>query len=358
MSRCRLIAMVALSGCLWHPALFAGKLESLRDRIQPTRSSSARRPGNDSKAAIPTPEAERSKAAREPVERPPSTRGEEIRTRAASSRKLAAIQSASRRSSAAVNRPSESIPDFRRHRSSSFGRLHFNAPICAPSVIHEHHYLPVNTVMVPVVVEHPASYPAAAAPPPIMPVESAVVPPAFPTEHEASMVHPDPANWLDPLQIRFEIDYAADEDDVQRMGFGLLVNATAGLGIDTGMRLFREQDADFRDHLWLGDINVVYELFPSETIRTRAGVGFNWLADSWGAEGGLNLTLGTELFWGSLVLSAEADLGTLGDADLFHGRATVAFRPQPHVEWFAGYDHLDIGGVAIRGAVAGLRFRF
>jgi hypothetical protein len=29
-----------------------------------------------------------------------------------------------------------------------------------------------------------------------------------------------------------------------------------------------------------------------------------------------------------------------------------------HLEWFAGYDHLDIGGVQFRGVLAGLRFRF
>lgn len=167
----------------------------------------------------------------------------------------------------------------------------------------------------------------------------------------------DPFDVLPDFQVRFEIDYAGDEADVDRSGFGLLLNATAGLGIDTGARIFRESSDDFRDHLWLGDFNIVYELFPNEFVRTRAGIGFNWLSDAYGSDAGLNLTLGTELFAGPIIFTGEVDMGTLGDADLFHGRLTAAISNGDHVEFFAGYDFLDIGGTEIRGAVAGIRFR-
>ena len=162
---------------------------------------------------------------------------------------------------------------------------------------------------------------------------------------------------LNPFQVRFEIDYATDEVDLDRAGFGLLVNATGGLGIDTGARLFRERGADFRDHMWIGDFNVVYEIFPTEFLRTRAGIGVNWLSDQYGGESGLNLTLGADLFAGPVVFSGEVDLGTLGDSDLSHSRATVGLRAE-YTEWFAGYDHLNIGGVEISGFVAGVRVRF
>ena len=167
----------------------------------------------------------------------------------------------------------------------------------------------------------------------------------------------DPFDVLPDFQVRFEIDYAGDEADVDRSGFGLLLNATAGFGIDTGARIFRESSDDFRDHLWLGDFNIVYELFPNEFVRTRAGIGFNWLSDAYGSDAGLNLTLGTELFAGPIIFTGEVDMGTLGDADLFHGRLTAAISNGDHVEFFAGYDFLDIGGTEIRGAVAGIRFR-
>jgi hypothetical protein len=163
---------------------------------------------------------------------------------------------------------------------------------------------------------------------------------------------------LPPWHARFGIDYASDVDDVSRFGFDLLANATAGLGIDSGVRLFREQGDDFRDQLWIGDLNLVYELMPTEWIRPRAGIGFNWLADSYGAEAGLNLTVGADLLAGPLVITGEGDFGTLGDADLIHARVTAGWRQNQSLEWFAGYDHLDIGGVPIRGLVGGLRFRF
>lgn len=161
-----------------------------------------------------------------------------------------------------------------------------------------------------------------------------------------------------PYHIRFEIDYAGDEADVSRMGFGLLANVTRGLGIDTGVRLFRERDTDFRDHLWLGDFNLTYELAASELMRMRAGIGVNFLADWYGSDAGLNLTMGTDIFLGPVTLTGEVDLGALGDTDLFHGRASAAWRCDQHVEAFVGYDYVDIGGVEFAGVLAGLRFRY
>ena len=62
--------------------------------------------------------------------------------------------------------------------------------------------------------------------------------------------------------------------------------------------------------------------------------------------------------WDRLQTSGALDFGTLGDADLFHGSATIGIMQTGHLEWFAGYNHLDVGGVRIRGVVGGMRFRF
>ncbi len=164
---------------------------------------------------------------------------------------------------------------------------------------------------------------------------------------------------LPPWHTRFGIEYGSDVDDLSRFGFGLLANHTGSIGIDTGFRLHREHGADFRDHLWLGDFNIVYELFPTQYIRPRAGVGVNWLADSYGAEMGLNMTVGADVFLGpAWTLTGELDFGTLGDADFFHGNVAAGIMQGEHLEWFAGYDHLDVGGVQISGVVSGIRFRF
>lgn len=164
--------------------------------------------------------------------------------------------------------------------------------------------------------------------------------------------------WIDPWYVRFGMDYATDIDDVSRFGFDLLANATGGLGVDTGARLFREKGQGYRDHLWIGDFNIVYELMPTDWLRPRAGIGLNWLADRYGAEAGLNLTCGADVLFGPVTLASDFDFGTLGSADLIHWRATAGLMQNDALEWFAGYDHLDIGGVEIRGVVAGLRVRF
>lgn len=238
------------------------------------------------------------------------------------------------------NRPRRSP---RHHQpASSFGFYSHYAPaVCGPTVVEEHHYF--------------------GAP---VPVSSDAYAPAIALSTEPIFEEPEIATLeervdfsLAPFHLRFELDHASDEADLTRTGFGLLLNATGGLGIDTGIRLFRENDAEFRDHMWIGDFNIVYEIFPTSFSRTRAGIGLNWLSDPFGREAGVNLTVGTDLFAGPLTFSAEVDLGTLGDTDLSHGRLTASIRPGDFVEWFAGYDYLNIGGTEIRGIVGGLRFR-
>ena len=291
-------------------------------------------------------------------------------------RKLRRVRKSTRRPAAHSPRPSAPSPARRRQPSRSHRArpnhnalgLHFYtqyaAPVPLPTVVEHHYYDSPALVVQPTCDDTSYVLP----PPPEPTVHPVIEPISEPAMANACAVTDltsdplavkvDPFEVLEPIQVRFEIDYATDEADVDRTGFGLLFNATGGIGVDTSVRIFRERDADFRDHLWLGDVNLVYELFPTKFFRTRAGVGANFLADSWGAEAGLNLTVGSELFAGPLLFSGEMDLGTLGDADLFHGRLTAAIRQGDHVEWFAGYDYLDVGGTEIRGVVGGIRFRY
>jgi|GEM_PF-5433160 len=272
------------------------------------------------------------------------------------------------------NRPPRRRPARSGWTSPGFGigfGSGFNFDSCAPTIVEEHHYygspadfgVPdtwIVTDPVPTL-------------PPVMPAESVVraqivEEPIYEPLCEPIACEPDSIceevtlvedGWLlDPFQVRFEIDYAGDEADVSRMGFGLLLNATKGLGIDTGARLFRERGADLRDHMWVGDFNVTYEFLATNVIRTRAGIGLNFLSDAYGGDAGLNLTVGSDLFLGPITFTGEADLGTIGDTDLFHGRVSAAFRCSDHLESFVGYDHLDIGGVKFAGLLAGVRFRY
>ena len=274
----------------------------------------------------------------------------------AKGRKLESVRRAATTQNPVARRPSRSHRSRPRacapHARGGFGFYsHYTSPVYLPTVVEQHHYYEAPVVSNPplIVTEQPL----------VEQIEPIMTPEQLTTEGiQESVVVSDPFEVSSPLQVRFEIDYAGDEADVDRTGFGLLLNATGGIGIDTGVRIFRESGTDFRDHLWLGDFNIVYELYPTTFMRTRAGLGFNWMADGYGGEAGLNLTVGTELFAGPIIFSGEIDAGTLGDTDLLHGRLTASLRQGEHMEWFAGYDYLDIGGTEIRGVVGGLRFRF
>lgn len=320
------------------PLVFGGKISRIRDATQ-ARSHDA---AGTNPPALSSPRDLEEPSDHQGSDHDPKEQTGESRQ---PTRKLASIRElAHRRDHVAPNRLTSRsrhghAPRRFNDRIGCYFDSHYSAPVCLPTVVEEHRYYERQSIVV---------------------SESAIMPeqPTVEYVQEPMVVHENPFEMMAPLNVRFEVDYATDEADVDRTGFGFLINATGGLGVDSGLRIYREADGDFRDHIWLGDLNVVYELFPTEFVRTRAGLGINWLADKYGAECGLNLTLGTDLFAGPIVLSGEVDLGTLGDADLFHGRLTAAVRPGEHLEWFAGYDFVDIGGTEIRGFVGGLRFRF
>ena len=193
-----------------------------------------------------------------------------------------------------------------------------------------------------------------------MPEADAQQIPNCPSNIHAAVAKPvQKMQFVEPWHARFAIQYASDSDELSQFGFDFLANETHGFGIQTGINLHREKGFDYRDHLWQGDVNIVYELFASPHVRARAGLGVNWLADSYGAEAGVNMTLSADVeLISNVILAGEVDYGTLGDADYFHGRATLGIQTMGKFEYFAGYDYVDIGGAKIDGVVAGLRVRF
>ncbi|MCA9212264.1 MAG: hypothetical protein KDB27_04300 [Planctomycetales bacterium] len=208
------------------------------------------------------------------------------------------------------------------------------------------------------VVQEPVS-PAVQPPIPTPIVEQPYVEPPV-VEQAITPIETPISTMLKPWNVRLGIEYVGDTaGDVSQFGFDFLANATGAFGIDTDIRMLREHGDDYRDHLWLGDFNIVYELFPSEYVRPRVGIGVNWLADNIGGEAGLNLTVGADFkLLSRLTMTTEADFGSLGDSDFFHANATIGLQQTENVEWYAGYDYVDIGGVTIESVVGGLRFRF
>ena len=243
----------------------------------------------------------------------------------------------------------------------SFGIHYFqDCPSTVPAVIHEEHYF----------VEQPVVYQTSewndgsvAVPPEPIPTVEELPGNSYGVPSTQPEIHCEPSvaeqEWTDPWHARFGIQYGIDTDDLSHFGFKLLANRHGGIGVDADARILRESGVSFRDHLWLGDFNIVYELFPSASVRPRAGIGVTWLADRIGGEAGLNLTIGTDVkITRNVFFATEADFGSLGDADFFHAQATLGILQNESVEWYVGYDHLDIGGVRIKSGIAGLRFHF
>jgi hypothetical protein len=165
----------------------------------------------------------------------------------------------------------------------------------------------------------------------------------------------EPYSWAGRLRGEFADDFTG----VERFGGHFLLESTSRWGIDTETN-YRRQDLFplDDDSLWTGDANVVFRFAQNDRVQMRAGVGFNWLTDREQTDFGFNFTYGGDLFpckpW---VFSADIDLGSLGNATLFHVRATGGIQWRG-VELYTGYDYFDVGNTQIDGWVSGVRIWF
>ncbi|MCA9266251.1 MAG: hypothetical protein KDA60_20465 [Planctomycetales bacterium] len=196
------------------------------------------------------------------------------------------------------------------------------------------------------------------APPPVYDEQMVINPPAWDgpvVDPCPPMAVPEEIGW----DVRFVTDLASNFDELSRFSMGFRANQYRGWGIDTNAGLYWESlPQGERAHMWIGDFNVVYEVFRSDLVSARAGVGLNFLSDTWGGAAGLNFTVGLDAQlterWN---VSGEFDAGTLGSASHFHGRVTTGVWVN-NSQWFVGYDFRDLGGVQLDQLVSGVAFRF
>ena len=242
-------------------------------------------------------------------------------------------------------------------------------PTCAPIQVVEHIHI-VHTEPL------PGMYPGAVYPEaplandspvtaatPTMPVigqdslirdsgEAVLLDPIGPVESDLEIIE-----TFDDWAMRLSAFYGSNFDQLSQGGIGLLIHPANALGLDTSVTMFRERGLGFRDQLWIGDVNAVFGSSIGD-LRGRVGIGVNWLADSFGADAGFNLTAGFDyLISHRWTATAEIDLGSLGDTDLFHGQLSAGYRLEKS-EFVVGYDYYNLGGIGIDGWFSGLRFRF
>jgi hypothetical protein len=136
-----------------------------------------------------------------------------------------------------------------------------------------------------------------------------------------------------------------------------------GLGLDASwMHLLERKPCGCYDSLGIGDVNVNWRLWGSGRVQIYTGLGLRLFHDDHAADSGLETGFNFTVFgdWQPckpLVLSAEVDVGTIRSASLFHGRMTAGVVHRG-VEFFLGYDYLQIDEIPFDGPLAGLRLWF
>lgn len=165
--------------------------------------------------------------------------------------------------------------------------------------------------------------------------------------------------WVKRWQLRLALEESNDFDGLNRVNGHLLLDSTSRLGFQTSWSYLSEKlDCGCHDDMVLGDFNLVVRFAQSERAQFRTGLGCRLLGDRCGTDWGFNFTYGADLFPAQpLVLSAQLDAGTLGEAGVFHIRGSAGLLLR-RWEVYAGYDFLQIGSTALQGPIAGLRLWF
>ena len=172
-------------------------------------------------------------------------------------------------------------------------------------------------------------------------------------QHE---LHGQPVRTVYPWTLRLSGEYADEFDAVRRAGVRALFETQSRLGIDASLDYFWEPHvAAGTNDLWLGDANVVFRFAQSDRLSMRAGLGMNYLTGYGSTDFGFNFTYGGDWFprrpW---IVSADLDVGTLGKVGFFRGRATVGVNIRK-VEFYTGYEYLDVGTTQIGTVLGGIR---
>jgi hypothetical protein len=171
----------------------------------------------------------------------------------------------------------------------------------------------------------------------------------------------DPEVPLEPFgwSARLRTEYIDSFDGLSTVGGYLLLETTSRFGVDAEVN-YRMEDlaSGGRDELWTGNANLLYRFAQSKHWQFRIGAGTSYVADSAATDWGFNVTYQTDWFpcspW---ILSAKADWGRVGHAELIHCRATLGCQFDG-VELYTGYDYFEIGSSLLHGPIAGIQIWF
>lgn len=158
---------------------------------------------------------------------------------------------------------------------------------------------------------------------------------------------------------RLAFEYGNSFDEQYVVGGRGQVDTSSRLGLEADVRRWQEASGSWQgDRIWLGEVDFTVRFAQNEHWMFRSGLGVNWLSDVADTNFGFNFTYGVDWFpVRPLVFSSEIDLGSLGEAWLFHARTSAGMTWQG-TEIYAAYDYYDIGDGQLNAMSLGLRFWF
>ena len=165
----------------------------------------------------------------------------------------------------------------------------------------------------------------------------------------------EPLRW----SARLSGEDGNDFTGLNRAQGQFLLETSSCWGFLTSWNHFHERlGAGRSDEMTLGDANVILSGGLSGDCVVRIGLGVRTLIDRGRTDWGFNFHIGGDVFpVRPLIFSWSADFGTVGDAGVAHGRATLGVM-QNRWEIFGGYDAMLIGGTTLHGPLIGVRLWF
>lgn len=170
---------------------------------------------------------------------------------------------------------------------------------------------------------------------------------------------PPPLSEARCHSFRLLVENYWDSGNIESLRGHLLFTTSTRFGFDVAlMRMEEDLGGGVTDRLSFGNAHVLFRFAQGPSVQMRVGLGGIWMRDELGTDGGFMFVYEGDFFPRKpIVLSGGIGLGTLGEASVFHFRATVGAM-LGRWETFIGYDSLSVDSVSIGGPGLGVRCWF
>ena len=170
---------------------------------------------------------------------------------------------------------------------------------------------------------------------------------------------PAPLSEARRYSSRLLVENYWDAGDIRSLRGRFVFTTTSRFGFDAALtRMEEDLGGGVTDRLSIGRAHVLFRFAQGPSAQMRVGLGGTWMSDDVGTEGGFEFVYEGDFFPRKpIVLSGSIGLGALGEASVFHLRATVGAM-LGRWEAFAGYDLLEVDSVTVSGPGLGVRCWF